>query len=506
MRRYKLRTLASAVLASLALAAWFTPQAESMCGYFRPIIVDLKQPSEVLQPSQIAFVTWDPESKLETVTVQPRFEGNAADFGMVIPTPTQPKLHEMPRDFFKALGVFTTPKRRAFPVSKLMPQMFPPGMGGFGGPRAMAAEKGGGAGHIAPEPEKTTVAILEVGQVGNLDYKIINAGRADDLFKWLKDNKYGFEGDEATLNYYVQKKYFFTVMKIDTLQMKRSKDGSFTGDVTPTRFTFTSEQLIYPTRITQVSVKDVTDALFYIQAPFKVDLPGDMSYQYQWVSSLQQIQDWMGTQELTEANRNWLEKIKRSVPQVLQQAQKLNFNFQLGQPVMARKDGRTPSTLEWAKRISAEDVQILAGTRVFSDTVPDPDDGFTAADMRDPQRAVAIQKIIAHRLAKYQKDQPRGYLVRDAKKEDIKLLTFLKGHVQPDQYITKIHHIFTRAEMAEDLVLTPAKVGEVADTSEHDEVLRTFAFGGRGGRGIGGPDVDFRLPVPRPGLPPRPGN
>src|SRR5437016_4358404 len=115
--------LASAIVASLAVVGWLTPRAESMCGYFRPVIIDLKSPSEMLQPSQIAFITWDPDSKVETVTVQPRFEGNAVDFGMVIPTPSQPKLHEMPRDFFKALQVFTTPKQRAFPQSKLMPQL-----------------------------------------------------------------------------------------------------------------------------------------------------------------------------------------------------------------------------------------------------------------------------------------------------------------------------------------------------------------------------------------------
>ena len=65
------------------------------------------------------------------------------------------------------------------------------------------------------------------GIVGSLDYKIITAERADDLFQWLKDNKYSYSGDEATLNHYVQKKWIFTVMKIDTMQMKRNKDGTF---------------------------------------------------------------------------------------------------------------------------------------------------------------------------------------------------------------------------------------------------------------------------------------
>src|SRR6266446_6794944 len=120
MRRYSLWLLSSAVLASLVVAGWQAPQADSMCGYFRPVIVDVKNPSEMLQPSQIAFITWNPETKEETVTVQPRFEGNAADFGMVIPTPTQPKLSEMPRDFFKHLAIYTIMKRRESPQSKLL--------------------------------------------------------------------------------------------------------------------------------------------------------------------------------------------------------------------------------------------------------------------------------------------------------------------------------------------------------------------------------------------------
>jgi hypothetical protein len=47
--------------------------------------------------------------------------------------------------------------------------------------------------------------------VGSLDYKIIVAERADDLYAWLKENKYSYSGDEATLDYYIKKKWFFTV-------------------------------------------------------------------------------------------------------------------------------------------------------------------------------------------------------------------------------------------------------------------------------------------------------
>src|SRR5205814_1363266 len=137
------------------------------------------------------------------------------------------------------------------------------------------------------DKRKPAVVVLEAGVVGSLDYKIISADRADDLFQWLKDNKYSYAGDEATLNFYVQKKWLFTVMKIDTMQMKRNKDGTFAGEVTPTRFQFASDKLVYPLKITQLSVKDKTEALFYVQAPTKVDLQGDMSFQNTWIPMLQ---------------------------------------------------------------------------------------------------------------------------------------------------------------------------------------------------------------------------
>src|SRR3954465_5807110 len=104
-----------AALAFLAAAS----QARAACCYFSA------KNADILQPAQKVFLTWDPEEKIETFTVQPKFEGNALDFGMVIPTPTQPKLHEMPRDFFKHLAVYSIMKHREFAASKLLPRFEP---------------------------------------------------------------------------------------------------------------------------------------------------------------------------------------------------------------------------------------------------------------------------------------------------------------------------------------------------------------------------------------------
>src|SRR5271170_3446407 len=102
------------VSAALVGALFAPAAADAACCYFSA------KNADILQPGQKVFITWDPTKKAETFTVQPKFEGNAIDFGMVIPTPTQPKLHEMPRDFFKHFAVYSILKQREFPQSKLL--------------------------------------------------------------------------------------------------------------------------------------------------------------------------------------------------------------------------------------------------------------------------------------------------------------------------------------------------------------------------------------------------
>jgi hypothetical protein len=450
--------------AALALALLRPGIADAACCYFSA------QNTDILQPAQKVFITWDPAKQLESFTVQPKFEGNALDFGMVIPTPAQPKLHEMPRDFFKHLAVYSILMRREVPQSKLLyldrdgKNYF--GLGAPGAPRnaALADERG--------ENKKPTVVVLEQGVVGSLDYKIIEASRADDLYKWLKDNKYHFAGDEAALNFYVQKQWIFTVMKIDTMQMKKNKDGSYAGDVTPTRFSFSSDKLIYPLKITQISVKDKTEALFYVQAPHKVDLQGEMSYQHTWVPMLQAASG-CTPGGLPGYGGQWLAKINNQIPDLLQKNKQLGFNFQPGQRPLPNKKGQIPTTMEWARKLTENDIKILRGEAPYAEVVPNVDEGFTEADMKDPKRAAAIMKVIQARLAKSQQEHPLGYLVRHAPADDVRALLQLAGHLQVALFITKFRKIFTRDEMNDDLLLVPARMGDQEDTSEYQEILPT---------------------------------
>jgi hypothetical protein len=457
-------TSGSSLVALLATAGALVAAAEAgaACCYFSA------KNADILQPAQKVFITWDPEKKLETFTVQPRFEGNALDFGMVIPTPTQPKLHEMPRDFFSHLAVYTIMLRREFPNSKLVPRRsaLKGAAGGFGAKKAM------NDGFAEKDPPPPQVKVLEAGVVGSLDYKIIEAGRADDLYKWLKDNKYQYSGDEATLNHYVQQKWIFTVMKIDTMQMKKGKDGSYAGEVTPTRFQFASERLIYPLKITQISVRDKTEALFYVQTNYKVDLPGDLSYQYTWVPMLQSSK---GKKKipLPGGADDWLTSLDLDIRTLLDRARDLGFAFRPKSRPQPNAQGRTPTTMEWARKLTAEDVAILQGNWPYTEKLPDVDEGFTIADANDPQRWQEVIRTINDRLDKANKEKPNGYLVRTAPAEDIGALRQLLGHLQAGLFITKFRKIFTRDEMNEDLLIVPARYNGKEDRSEYQEILPT---------------------------------
>jgi hypothetical protein len=388
------RLLSVLVLAALPLFL-AAPPAESACCYFSA------KDKDVLQPAQKAFLTWDPAEKVESFTVQPKFEGNAVDFGMVIPTPGKPKLDEMPRDFFKELAVFTI--LEPLDLNKYKRRMYKNGVG-RGGAKAKA------------DKDKATVKVLEEGVVGSLDYKVIQAERADDLYDWLKDHRYSYSGDEATLGFYVTKKWFFTVMKIDPMQMKKNKDGSYHGEVTPTRFTFASDKLIYPLKITQISVKDKTEALLYVQAPHKVDLPGDFSYQPTWTPMWSRATGFAITDKLSAQEVAWQKHVQGRVNELGRQAQQL------------RQKGREPATLEWARKVTDHDLGVLEGTKPYN---------------------------------------------RQAPKEDVDKLKLLKGHVKKGQFITKMRKVFAKGEMEADLEFVRARVGDQDDDMEYVAILPT---------------------------------
>jgi hypothetical protein len=451
------RTRAGWLLLPLVAGALFlcgrTPNpAGGACGYFTG------QKQEIAEPGQAVFLSWDPRTKVETLTVQPKFAGNAPHFALLIPTPARPKVRELPRDFFKHLAVFTTLKQRAFPASELLD-------GAEEGPADSQAP-----GQLRQGPP--AFQVVETEGVGSLNFTLLETGQADALHRWLKDRNYHVTGSAAVLDFYVQRKWPFTAVKIDTKELKRNRDGTFAGEVAPVRLEFPSEQLVYPLLILQTAVKDRTEVVFYVQAPFKADLPGDMTYQYHWVPLLEAACA-RTKGEVPGRGAAWLQAIRGQIPDLLRRSKELGFEFGKDRRPPPNRWGRTPTTLEWAKRLTAEDVRLLRGETPYSEKVPDVDEGFAAADLRELRKAEAIGKVLRARLAKARADRPQGYLVRAAPAEEVRGLRQLVGVLQPGQFLTRFRHVFTRNEMTDDLVLLPARRGDQEDSSEYEEVLPT---------------------------------
>jgi len=220
------------------------------------------------------------------------------------------------------------------------------------------------------------------------------------------------------LGTYIAKKWVFTVMRIDPKQMKRGPDGKYLGEVTPTRFTFSTPRLVYPLRITQISVPDQTEALFYVQAPYKVDLPGPFSYQYSWLPMWRQALSFAVPQKVTTAERRWEAIADARLPELAQ----------LEQTQGQRSPGWQPARLEWAKRITTSDVGMIEGTVPFD---------------------------------------------READAQAVKQLKLLRGHVHQGQWVTKIRRVFRRGEMGEDLEFVRARLGGAPDDMEYVYILPT---------------------------------
>jgi hypothetical protein len=209
-----------------------------------------------------------------------------------------------------------------------------------------------------------------------------------------------------------------------------------------------------------------------------VDLPGDMTYQYQWVPMIQNAQGWyakgiFGSNELPGKADDWLKAIKDQTPDLLKKGQELGFAFTSGTRPQPNKQGRIATTLEWAKRLTAADIKLLKGDSPYSEKIPDVDKGFTAADVKDPKKAEAVYKVIRERLAKSRKQRPEGYLVREAPKADVKQLKLLSGYLKEGRFLTKFRKTFTKGEMNDDLLIIPAKLGQAEDKSEYQEILPT---------------------------------
>lgn len=180
----------------------------------------------IRQSEQKAVIFYD--KGVETLVLSVTFQGNAKNFGWVVPAPSRPEIGEAPDELFTSLEEMTGaaigyPKWR-----EIAP---------------MDMEVGEG------------VEVLETKEIGIFEAKLLTADDSEALAKWLAENNYQFpEEGSYILENYVKNKWYFVAVKVrpelvwfDATEKLRS------GHATPLKLTFETKKIIYPMKISSLN-------------------------------------------------------------------------------------------------------------------------------------------------------------------------------------------------------------------------------------------------------------
>jgi hypothetical protein len=232
------RTVALSLGAALGLHLLAAPPAAA-CGCFTP-----PDPSvPVVQAGErIAFAL---QNGQVTAHIQIQYQGNATDFGWLLPLPSVPTLELGTDELFTQLTAQTQPKYKLNTVYNGNCSFGPNGRagGGFapGAPTANATQ-GPTDGTTDPSP------LVYQNSVGPYDYAVLKADSKDDMLNWLAQNRYFVPaGTDDTVAPYIHPGAFFLALKL--------KSGNSAGDIQPVVVHYASDLPMIPIVLTSVAAK-----------------------------------------------------------------------------------------------------------------------------------------------------------------------------------------------------------------------------------------------------------
>ena len=171
----------------------------------------------------------------ENLVVAPSYQGLAKDFIWVMPTPSEPQVNKSSQTVFTSLRDLTIQDLPA--VTDTM---------------SFSA--------LTATEEKSAVEIIDQKTIDAYDTVTLKASSEAALSNWMQSNGYVFPTE---LNYllgdYVTSGWYFVLIKIRAEAQETVTADLNTGSVTPLRFTFKSEKIIYPMKITKMALDQKLD-------------------------------------------------------------------------------------------------------------------------------------------------------------------------------------------------------------------------------------------------------
>jgi hypothetical protein len=177
-----------------------------------------------------------------TAYVQIKFQGNASEFGWLVPVPAVPDVKAGTDELFEVLDSATRPQ---FQLSTSLNPKCRPSNIGFGcgarlaSPTANVGGTGGGS-EIGPGP------LVLRDTAGPYEYAVLKADSQAELTQWLNTNRYFVPvTSDAALKPYIRPGAFFLALKL--------RSGQTTGDLRPIVLKYTSDYPMIPLILTSAT-------------------------------------------------------------------------------------------------------------------------------------------------------------------------------------------------------------------------------------------------------------
>lgn len=185
-----------------------------------------------------AVIHWDPATRVEQFVRYARFDTTSADFGFLVPTPTQPVLDAASGALFTTLDDMIKPEEREETRTSVVPTVSclyltmrsARSTSSVAAPRTAVAE---------------SVRVLSAQMVAGYDAVVLEADNAGALAQWLTTRGYANSPTlQRWLAPYVAQRWKITAFRV---AKANPNDGSPPATA-PVRMTFTTDRPFYPYR------------------------------------------------------------------------------------------------------------------------------------------------------------------------------------------------------------------------------------------------------------------
>jgi len=219
----------------------------------------------------------------EDLVISISFEGEASEFGWIIPLPNKPDISKVDYSIFRKLDEFTEPKENLLEKIRGDRNYY------YGGYTTLS-----GAPKAEEDNTESTVQVVEEKSIGIFDYAVLTTEDTNDLKEWMLDNGYNLPTADETYNAteevnifpevdsqtqaelwsealpiikdYIDDGWYFVAVKINNeyTDSTGTETKISEGAVDPLRFSFETKDIIYPMRLSAINKRDLSVTLYVI--------------------------------------------------------------------------------------------------------------------------------------------------------------------------------------------------------------------------------------------------